>query len=66
MDLISEVADFAVESAITGISGVVGWDEDNNNKLSCIDFKRIKGGKSFNTNSDWYKKMMQEITEIEK
>ena len=66
LDLIFEVADFAVESAITGISGVVGWDEDNNNKLSCIDFKRIKGGKPFNTNSDWYKKMMQEITEIEK
>ena len=66
LDLIFEVADFAVESAIIGISGVVGWDEDNNNKLSCIDFKRIKGGKPFNTNSDWYKKMMQEITEIEK
>ena len=66
LDLIFEVADFAVESAITGISGVVGWDEDNNNKLSCIDFKRIKGGKPFNTNSDWYKKMIQEITEIEK
>ena len=66
LDLIFEVADFAVESAIIGISGVVGWDEDNNNKLSCIDFKRIKGGKPFNTNSNWYKKMMQEITEIEK
>ena len=66
LDLIFEISDFAVESAITGMSGVVGWDEDNNNKLSCIDFKRIKGGKPFDTKSDWYKKMMQEITEIEK
>ena len=66
LDLISEVADFSVKSAILGISGVVGWDEDNNNKLSCIDFKRIKGGKPFNINSDWYRNMMQEITEIEK
>jgi pyrophosphate--fructose-6-phosphate 1-phosphotransferase len=66
LDLIFEVADFAVESAITGISGVIGWDEDNNNKLSCIDFNRIKGGKPFDTNSDWYKKMMKEITKVEK
>ena len=66
LDLIFEVADFAVESAIIGISGVVGWDEDNTNKLSCINFNRIKGGKPFNINSDWYKKMMKEITEIEK
>ena len=34
-------------------------------ELSCIDFNRIKGGKPFNINSDWYKKMMKEITEIE-
>jgi pyrophosphate--fructose-6-phosphate 1-phosphotransferase len=66
LDLIFEVADFAVESAITGISGVVGWDEDNNDKLSCIDFNRIRGGKPFDTNSDWYKKMMKEIIKIEK
>ena len=63
LDLIMEIADFAVESAITGISGVVGWDEENNNKLSCIDFKRIRGGKPFNTNSDWYIEMMKEINE---
>lgn len=66
LDLIFEVSDFAVESAILGVSGVIGWDEDNNNNLSCIDFKRIKGGKPFNTNSNWYREMMQEITEIGK
>lgn len=61
LDLIFEVADHAVESATKGISGVVGWDEDNNNTLSCIDFNRIKGGKPFDINQDWYIKMMKEI-----
>ena len=66
LDLIFELADFAVESAINRISGVVGQDEDNNNQLSCINFNRIKGGKPFNTNSEWYKIMVDEITKIEK
>ena len=28
-------------------NGVVGWDEDDNNHLNCIEFDRIKGGKPF-------------------
>ena len=64
LDLIFEVADHAVYSAINGVSGVVGWDEDDGNKLSCIDFNRIKGGKPFDTSLDWYTNMMQEIKDI--
>ena len=64
LDLIFEVADHAVQSAINGKSGVVGRDEDNNNTLSCINFSRIKGGKPFNTSLDWYKKMINEIQSI--
>ena len=51
-------------NALNGKSGVVGWDEDNNNTLSCIDFSRIKGGKPFDTTLEWYKDMMQEIKTI--
>tara|TARA_B100000287_G_scaffold433106_1_gene494015 strand:+ start:1941 stop:3131 length:1191 start_codon:yes stop_codon:yes gene_type:complete len=64
INLIFEVADYAVQAAILGKNGVVGWDEDNNNTLSCISFERIKGGKPFNTNQSWYKKMMNEINSI--
>ena len=64
LDLIFEVADHAVQSALNGKNGVVGWDEDNNNTLSCIDFSRIKGGKPFDTNLDWYKDMIMEIKAI--
>ena len=64
LDLIFEVADHAVQSALNGKNGVVGWDEDNNNTLSCIDFSRIKGGKPFDTTLDWYKDMIKEIKVI--
>ena len=64
LDLIFDVADHAVDSAIAGKNGVVGWDEDNNNSLSCISFKRIKGGKPFDTNQVWYKNMINEINSI--
>ena len=66
LNLIFELADFAVKSAISGISGVVGRDEDELNKLNCINFNRISGGKPFNTNQEWYIKMMKEIKQIEK
>ena len=64
LDLIFEVSDHAVKSAVAGINGVVGWDEDNNNTLSCIDFNRIKGGKPFDTTLAWYTNMIQEINAI--
>ena len=64
LNLIFEVADHAVQSALNGKNGVVGWDEDNNNTLSCIDFSRIKGGKPFDITLDWYKDMIDEIRAI--
>ena len=64
LDIIFKTVDVAIESAIKGESGVVGFDEDNNDKLSCINFDRIKGGKPFNINTDWFLTMMKEIGQI--
>ena len=64
LDLIFKVADYAIQSAISGRSGVVGWDEENNKILSCIEFNRIRGGKPFDTSLDWYTKMIREIKAI--
>jgi pyrophosphate--fructose-6-phosphate 1-phosphotransferase len=61
LGLIFQTADLAVECAISGESGVVGLDEDNNNQLACIEFDRIKGGKQFNPQTDWFQSMLQEI-----
>jgi len=60
LELINNHAKLGVECAIESISGVIGIDDDND-KLSCINFKRIKGGKPFNTNKDWFKTLLKEI-----
>mgnify|MGYP001270790415 FL=1 len=64
LNLIFEMADYAAKSALSNISGVVGWDEELNNKLNCIEFKRIRGGKSFDINEIWYTEMIKEIKSI--
>ena len=64
LDLIFETANKAVECAIQGKNGVIGKDEDFNNVISCIDFKRIRGGKPFNLQQDWYTEMIKEIYAI--
>jgi pyrophosphate--fructose-6-phosphate 1-phosphotransferase len=48
LKIIRESAALAVKCAGEGQSGVIGHDEENDNKLSCINFSRIKGGKPFN------------------
>ena len=63
--LIFDSADFAVQCAINGLSGVVGLDEEKNNKMSCIDFSRIKGGKPFDYNSNKeFVNCLKEINQI--
>jgi len=64
LKIIFETVDIAINSAVNGKSGVVGFDEDNSDKLDCINFSRIKGGKPFNTKSDWFLIMMKEIGQI--
>ena len=64
INLIRKSSKIAVQSALNSQSGVVGLDEENNNQMSCIEFKRIKGGKPFNTNIDWFNKMLIEIKQI--
>ena len=61
LELINDTVKIAVESSIIGKSGVIGLDEDNNNKMSNINFERIKGGKPFDLNIKWYRDMLNEI-----
>ena len=62
--LIFQSADMAVNCALRGQSGVIGLDEDQGNQLQCIAFKRIKGGKPFNTKVDWFQTMLKDIGQI--
>src|SRR6185312_10540945 len=59
--LIQGMVDLAVESALNGVSGVTGHDEDQNGKLRTIEFPRIKGGKPFDMSARWFGDVMESI-----
>ena len=61
MRLIKSCADLAVECALKRESGLIGHDEDQGNVLRAIEFPRIKGGKPFDINSDWFEQTLKEI-----
>ncbi len=63
LDLIIRSAALASDVALEGKSGVAGLDEDNGNKMSLIDFERIKGGKPFDTTKDWYQQLKNDINQ---
>lgn len=59
--LIKSCVDLAVECALRGEGGVIGHDEDHNNKLRAIEFDRIKGGKPFNIDVAWFDRLLYTI-----
>ena len=59
--LIEKCARKAVECALTGVSGVVGPDEDKAAKIGACEFTRIRGGKPFNVRKGSFRKMLVEI-----
>ena len=59
--LIKNCANFAAKHALEGKSGLAGLDDSKNGELNLIDFERIKGGKPFNVDLDWYKSMLIDI-----
>ena len=59
--LIKSCADLAVQCAMEGIGGVIGHDEDRNNILRAIEFERIKGGKPFDIDTEWFDELLGEI-----
>ncbi len=59
--LIKSMTDLAVECAVKGDAGIIGHDEGRGNVLRAIEFDRIKGGKPFDTDSQWYKDLLKDI-----
>lgn len=59
--LIKAMTDLAVQSAFEGKAGVIGHDEEDNNKLKAIEFPRIAGGKAFNVNEAWFTELLSGI-----
>lgn len=59
--LIKSCTDYAVQIALEGGNGVIGHDEDQDNRLRAIEFARIKGGKPFNVEEEWFPHLLQKI-----
>ena len=64
LKLIGDSAKIAVDYAMMGKSGLIGMDDELDGKLAKIDFERIKGGKPFDVNNQWFQKMLKEIGQI--
>lgn len=59
--LIKRCATKAVQCAFAGKGGVVGEDEERGDQLRAIEFARIKGGKPFNIQTDWFVQLLTDI-----
>jgi diphosphate-dependent phosphofructokinase len=61
LELIRSMVLLAVDNALAGVSGVMGHDEEQGDKLRAIEFPRIKGGKPFDIDTPWFVQMLREI-----
>jgi len=60
--LIKKMSVVAVTSALKGVSGVIGHDEEKKGApLRAIEFPRIKGGKNFDVKQKWFGQLLKEI-----
>jgi diphosphate-dependent phosphofructokinase len=64
-NLIGMCAEEGIKSAIGGVSGCMGQDEDKEGTpIRAIEFDRIKGGKPFNIQQTWFQQMLTEIGQV--
>jgi pyrophosphate--fructose-6-phosphate 1-phosphotransferase len=61
LELIRSMTDLAVDCALRGESGVIGHDEERGDDLRAIEFDRIKGGKPFDINVEWFGALLDAI-----
>ncbi len=61
LELIKASGKLGAKLALDGQSGVIGLDDDKNGELGLIDFERIKGGKPFDCQVNWFRELLAEI-----
>ena len=59
--LIKSCVDLAVDCGLRRESGLIGHDEEQQNRLRAIEFNRIKGGKPFDIDTPWFGEMLRSI-----
>jgi pyrophosphate--fructose-6-phosphate 1-phosphotransferase len=60
-ELIHDCAVVAVKSAIDGVSGLVGMDEDQGNIIRACEFERVAGAKPFDHEVSWFRALLGDI-----
>lgn len=63
-ELIARCVEVAVETALTGGSGVVGEDEERGAELRAIELDRIAGGGAFDPTVDWFVDLQRDIGQL--
>ena len=61
LELIASMVELAVDSALAGVSGVIGHDEEQGDELRAVEFSRIGGGKAFDTSLPWFGELLASI-----
>lgn len=61
LHLIQSFTDLAVDCALRGESGVIGHDEDHDDRLRAIEFPRIAGGRPFDVGQGWFQELLADI-----
>lgn len=59
--LIARCVQQAVDCALSGVSGVIGEDEERGGELRAIEFDRIRGGKPFDADVPWFVELLAAI-----
>jgi len=59
--LIKGCVDLAADCGLRGDSGLIGHDEEQQNRLRAIEFDRIKGGKPFDLDTPWFTELLKSI-----
>lgn len=59
--LIARCVQQAVDCALSGVSGVIGEDEERGGELRAIEFDRIRGGKPFDADVPWFGELLAAI-----
>lgn len=63
--LIRDCAEEGVKSAIAGVSGCMGQDEDKEGTpIRACEFERVKGGKPFNKDAEWFQALLKDIGQV--
>jgi pyrophosphate--fructose-6-phosphate 1-phosphotransferase len=64
-DLIDRCAKEGVKSAIAGVPGCMGEDEDVEGfPIRALEFERVKGGKPFDITQSWFQEMLKEMGQV--